>query len=246
MRIIPVIDLKGGVVVHARQGQRESYRPINSPLCASSDVYEVLDAFLGVYPFETFYIADLNALTGNGNHQALLTRLLRDFPNIEFWIDRGYVAATELLDQPENYRPVLGSETLTDNMLAELSCFSGRYILSLDFFGDEARGSQVLFGDASYWPELVIVMTLGRVGGNQGPDYRRLEAFCRAYPRTQFIAAGGVRGYSDLLNLNTLGIRHVLIASALHDRRIGKDDIRCLEIIEKHTVPKVADKKIPR
>jgi phosphoribosylformimino-5-aminoimidazole carboxamide ribotide isomerase len=46
MRIVPVIDLKDGAVVHARQGRRDTYQPIASPLCASSDVYRVLDAFL--------------------------------------------------------------------------------------------------------------------------------------------------------------------------------------------------------
>ena len=32
MEIIPVVDLKGGVVVRARMGQREEYRPIETPL----------------------------------------------------------------------------------------------------------------------------------------------------------------------------------------------------------------------
>lgn len=228
MRIIPVIDLKGGVVVHARQGQRDSYQPIASPLCASSDVYRVLEAFLGVYPFDRFYIADLDALTGNGNHDALLTALLQDFPHIDFWIDRGYVNAAEMRGKPVNCFPVLGSEALTENTLAELACFEGRYILSLDYFGDEARGPQVLFNAAAYWPEQVIIMTLGRVGAKQGPDYRRLESFCCDYPRTAFIAAGGVRDYGDLLRLKALGINHALIASALHGKSIDMDDIRRL------------------
>ena len=36
MRIVPVIDLMGGCVVHARGGRRETYRPIRSALTASS------------------------------------------------------------------------------------------------------------------------------------------------------------------------------------------------------------------
>lgn len=229
MRVIPVIDLKDGQVVHARQGRRDSYQPIASPLCANSEIFKVLEAFLGVYPFDTFYIADLNALTGNGNHDAWVAALLRTFPQIDFWIDKGYVANSELLGKPANYRPVLGSESLIEDSLVELARFQGRYILSLDYFGDEARGPQALFSDASYWPEQVIVMTLGRVGGGQGPDYQRLETFCRGYPHTQFIAAGGVRDFDDLLRLRNLGIRQVLIASALHDRSIGKNDVGRLQ-----------------
>src|SRR5204863_88551 len=32
MRIVPVLDLKGGIVVHARRGQRADYAPLRSPL----------------------------------------------------------------------------------------------------------------------------------------------------------------------------------------------------------------------
>ena len=66
MKIIPVIDLKDGVVVHAQQGIRDLYQPINTALCQSSDIYQVIEAFLGVYDFDTFYIADLNAITHQG------------------------------------------------------------------------------------------------------------------------------------------------------------------------------------
>lgn len=229
MRVIPVIDLKGGVVVQARQGRRDSYRPIISPLCASSDVYQVLDAFLGIYPFDRFYIADLDALTGDGNHVALLAALLNDFPRIEFWIDCGYVNVAEMINKPANYRPVLGSESLNENTITELALFNRQYILSLDYFGEEERGPQALFSNATYWPAQVIIMTLGRVGGEQGPDYQRLERFCRNYSHTEFIAAGGVRGYGDLMRLKASGIQSVLIASALHNGSLTTDDIGCLQ-----------------
>ena len=53
MQIIPVIDLKDGVVVHARQGKREHYQAISTNLCQSADIYKVIEAFLGVYDFDT-------------------------------------------------------------------------------------------------------------------------------------------------------------------------------------------------
>ena len=90
MKIIPVIDLKDGVVVHAQQGKREHYQPINTDLCQSSDIYQVIEAFLGVYDFDTIYIADLNAITDQGDHDHLITEVLTRFPHITFWIDRGY------------------------------------------------------------------------------------------------------------------------------------------------------------
>ena len=80
MKIIPVIDLKDGVVVHAQQGMREQYQPINTHLCQSSDIYQVIEAFLGVYDFDTIYIADLNAITHQGDHDRLITEVLTSFP----------------------------------------------------------------------------------------------------------------------------------------------------------------------
>jgi phosphoribosylformimino-5-aminoimidazole carboxamide ribotide isomerase len=234
MRVIPVIDLKDGQVVHARQGRRDAYQPIDSPLCADSDIYRVLEAFLGIYPFDTMYIADLNALTGIGNHDALLEAVVKAYPRIGFWIDRGYIAGAEMQSKPANYWPVLGSESFNDETLSKITRFGGRFILSLDFFGDQPRGPQALFSDPLYWPEQVIVMTLGRVGGKQGPDYRRLEAFVRNYPGTKFIAAGGVRDCADLRRLKTLGITHALVASALHAKSIGGEDIRKLAISWRH------------
>ena len=44
--IIPVIDLMGGVVVHARSGERDSYRPLTSPLAASAEPAEVVRGLL--------------------------------------------------------------------------------------------------------------------------------------------------------------------------------------------------------
>lgn len=230
MRIIPVIDLKDGQAVHARQGRRDTYKPIASPLCANCDVYRVLDAFLGVYPFDAVYIADLNALAGNDDHDALIAGVLQTYPGIDFWIDRGGVAGADALDERANYYAVLGSESLTEETVSDMQRFGGRFILSLDFFGDLPRGPQALFNESRYWPEQVIVMTLGRVGGKQGPDYRRLETYRRDYPDTKFIAAGGVRDYDDLLRLKTLGIDQVLIASALHDLSVCGEDIRKLAV----------------
>ena len=44
MRVIPVIDLKGGAAVHAVRGERERYRPLDSTLAAGSDPVEVARA----------------------------------------------------------------------------------------------------------------------------------------------------------------------------------------------------------
>jgi phosphoribosylformimino-5-aminoimidazole carboxamide ribotide isomerase len=225
MKIIPVIDLKDGVVVHAREGMREQYRPINTHLCQSPDIYRVIEAFLGVCDFDTIYIADLNAITHQGDHDRLINDVLTCFPHIVFWVDSGY---QRFKIYPGNYLPVLGSECYSDESALELKAFNKRFILSLDYSMSEPLGAKSLFSDQGLWPENIIIMTLNRVGSNQGPDLDQLNWFCRQYPHKNFIAAGGIRDVNDLQTLNQVGVQQALIASALHSGAIRRKDIKNL------------------
>ena len=225
MKIIPVIDLKDGVVVHAQQGIRDLYQPINTALCQSPDIYQVIEAFLGIYDFDTIYIADLNAITHQGDHDCLIRTVLTSFPRITFWIDRGYQSFKQF---PDNHLPVLGSECYRDDTALELKTFNNRFILSLDYLMSEALGAKSLFSSQDLWPETLIIMTLNRVGSNQGPDLDKLSWFCKHYPHKHFIAAGGIRNAADLLALKQVGIHQALVASALHSGAIRHKEIQNL------------------
>ncbi|MFI3119498.1 MAG: HisA/HisF-related TIM barrel protein [Methylococcaceae bacterium] len=226
MKIIPVIDLKNGVVVHAKQGNRDHYQPIHTNLCKSSDVFQVINAFLGIYQFDTFYIADLNAITHQGDHDRLIVEILTRFPQLTFWIDKGYQTYSQSAQMIlRNALPVLASESYEDETLSELKAYKNNFILSLDYSNSEALGAKNLFSDPTFWPEHIIIMTLGRVGSNQGPDLNKLTEFCRQYPDKHFIAAGGVRDKHDLAALNEAGVYQALVASALHSGAIKTGDI---------------------
>ncbi|HEY8036606.1 MAG TPA: HisA/HisF-related TIM barrel protein [Methylobacter sp.] len=235
MKIIPVIDLKDGVVVHARQGNREHYRPINTDLCKSSDIYQVIGAFLGIYEFDTFYIADLNAITDLGDHNQLITGVLTRFPQITFWVDKGYQKYDQDAQFPDNYLPVLGSESYRNETIPEIETFKNNFILSLDYSNSNALGAEKLFSEPTFWPRNIIIMTLGRVGSNHGPDLNKLTEFCSQYPDKNFIAAGGIRNKQDLIALDVAGVHQALVASALHSGAIKNED-----------VAEISGKKIPR
>ncbi len=224
MKIIPVIDLKNGVVVHAKKGDRQHYQPIHSALCPSADIYRVIEAFLQRYNFDTFYIADLNAIAHQDNHDGLIGEVVAHFPQLRFWVDKGYQSYDPLI-HPENYIPVLGSESYKDDTISELKSFASNFILSLDYSVDGALGASSLFACPDLWPENIIIMTLAQVGSNLGPDWDKLSAFCKRYPHKNFIAAGGIRHLADLQALQQLGIRQALIASSLHSGVIGPRDI---------------------
>ena len=217
MKIIPVIDLKDGVVVHAHLGLRDQYQPIHTQLCQSAELFKVMEAFLTLADFDCFYIADLNAITGQGHHQALINELLKTYPQKTFWIDSGYQT---FKDYADNHLPVLGSECYSEDQALELSTFNKRFILSLDYGPSGALGATSLFSDQTLWPATIIIMTLNRVGSQQGPDLEILTAFCKRYPEQHFVAAGGIRNIEDLQSLKHIGIYQALLASALHSGNI--------------------------
>lgn len=232
MKLIPVLDLKSGQVVHARRGDRDAYRPVETPLCRGSGPVDVCRGLLGLHPFTTIYVADLDSIEGTGSNEAVIAELRAAFPDVEFWVDAGFSAA-EVQDWLQDHEGalVLGSESQTDVYVVAALVAGAflRMILSLDFRGDEFLGPPQLILRADLWPRRVIVMTLARVGGGDGPDYDRLGEIMgqiREENRNiQVIAAGGVRHVDDLNLLRDRGVSGVLLASALFDGQIGKDEI---------------------
>ncbi|WP_245261691.1 HisA/HisF-related TIM barrel protein [Ancylobacter sp. FA202] len=227
MELIPVIDLMGGAVVHARRGAREAYRPIETPLAASAAPPDVADGLLALGAFRTLYIADLDAIAGNGGHDAVLEALAARHPGLALWVDAGDASPATLSRRVAGGpgRPVIGSESLADLAEAEAALASGAGLLSLDYGPEGPRGPLALHDNAALWPQAVIVMTLARVGAGQGPDMARLSAIRARAEGRRVYAAGGVRDVGDLHHLAELGIAGVLLASALHDGRLSRADI---------------------
>ena len=228
MDVIPVIDLKGGTVVHARMGERDRYRPIETPLARGSDPVDVVTGLMSLHPFSTLYVADLDAITGSGDNRPALQRVTRAFPALTLWVDGGiadFEAAADWLQQGLGDL-VLGSETQSDATLAQQLADNRRVVLSLDFRGDDFQGPPDLLAQAEHWPQRVIAMTLHRVGSGAGPDLARLAAVKAAAATRAVYAAGGVRDGDDLRALAQAGIAGALVASGLHDGRITAADLQ--------------------
>lgn len=221
MDVVPVLDLLGGEVVHARGGDRANYRPIVTPLAQGSDPVAVATGLMALAPFGCLYVADLDAIQGRPGNEAALRRLKASFPGLAFWIDEGAADAEAVARRLDSGlgEPVIGSESQRDGTLIERYRDDARVALSLDFRGDDFLGPRVLLEGPQLWPRRVIAMTLARVGAGQGPDVALLERLAAQGARALY-AAGGVRDAADLDAAARAGAQGALVATALHDGRI--------------------------
>ncbi len=227
MDIIPVLDLKRGNVVHARMGRRDQYRPIETPLCRGSAPGDVVDGLMRLAPFPRLYVADLDAIERHGDHKQTLRVLAAARPALELWVDRGVTdaaTARSWLDANPGTL-VLGSESIDGLATLHDLCRDPRVVLSLDFRGDAFAGPEGLLDDVAAWPGRIVVMTLARVGAAQGPDLERVAEIIERAERRAVYAAGGVRNAADLGALCRLGAAGALVATAMHDGTIARNDI---------------------
>lgn len=228
MQLIPVIDLMHGQAVRAIRGDRASYRPVQSRLCAGSDPVTVARALCAHCDSQRLYVADLDALTGGQAQVEVLQGLLKALPEVELWVDAGFAdapAAQELRARlgadAARVVTIFASESLrSPEALAQ--CCADRHgsVLSLDRRDGRRLDAAGCWDTPSLWPQRVIVMTLERVGADAGPDLDTLREVQARSPATQLVGAGGIRHEADLAAAAAAGAHAWLVASALHDGRL--------------------------
>jgi phosphoribosylformimino-5-aminoimidazole carboxamide ribotide isomerase len=240
MRIIPVLDLKEGRVVHAVAGERNQYQPIKSVLVDTPEPLSVLQSLQKKLGCDEYYVADLDAIQGEGNHERVIARLAAE-PGVKLLVDAGSTTMPQVqkMVSPGAIRAVLGTETLPDWQTARdiLNVVpAARLVLSLDL-----RAGRVLARSpelASLAPldvltmakavgfRSIILLDLARVGMQQGLDLNLLAQARHACPQLELIAGGGVRDPADLVALRNAGMDGVLVATALHRGDITAADLR--------------------
>jgi HisA/HisF family protein len=226
--VIPVLDLMGGQVVHGRAGERDSYRPIATPLGAADDAQGLARALLALTGANTLYVADLDAIRNTGDHAALIAALAESLQDIEIWLDSGVATPAAARDwRSRGVTPVIGSESLSrPAQWSALQPDAAGLVLSLDFGKNGLLGPGSLGQSPALWPDRIVVMSLGRVGMQAGPDLSRLaETAARAGRKRLVYAAGGIRNLADLQAAAECGAAGALLATALHDGSLPQKEI---------------------
>jgi HisA/HisF family protein len=231
VKIVPVIDLKGGVVVHARRGRRDEYAPLRSPLVDGCEPVAVARALCAICGTRSLYVADLDALGGAPVDETTLAAVAAES---DPWVDAGATTSERAaaLQRAGVARNVLGTESLEPDMpgaAVQLSA-SPPVVLSVDL-----RDGRLISRD----PELanreptaaaplaqalrigeLLVIDLARVGSGAGPPLDAVAQLAQALPGVAIYAGGGVRDDADLRALESAGAAGALVATALHEGRI--------------------------
>ncbi|MBW3541004.1 MAG: hisA/hisF family protein [Planctomycetes bacterium] len=239
MRVLPVLDLMQGVVVRGVAGRRETYRPIESRVAASSEPLDVAWALRETFGFRELYVADLDAIVDDRPNLTAVRALAAE--GFEVWVDAGVrdaARARAVLDAGAA-RAVAGLETLPGpRVLRELfeTLDAGRLVFSLDLNNgrplavsaewQESEPLAIAEEAIAAGARQMIVLDLAAVGTGGGvPTLELCRQFRRRFPDLSLVTGGGVRGVGDLVAAAEAGVDGLLVASALHDGRLTPADL---------------------
>lgn len=239
MKIYPVLDLLDGVVVRGVAGRRGEYRPIESRLVATADPLDVARGFRDKLGLDELYVADLDAILHGRANTGVFRALVAD--GFRILVDRGLTDqrhAQETFDDGAT-SVIAGLETCPSPELLQSLCErfgSERIIFSLDLKAGRPLGEpgswdtddpfSIAMQAVNAGIRRMIVLDLAQVGVGQGVQTLALCEQLRRHRRDlELITGGGVRGVQDLRQLHAEQIDGVLVASALHDGRIGRAEV---------------------
>lgn len=243
MRVIAAVDLLHGQVVRGIAGNRGDYRPIQTKLCATSEPVDVINALRQECGIGEFYIADLDAILQGQRNWKFYEFLEKE--GLIFWLDAGLRSLQQLRDLSSHGigRLVIGLETWSGlhDLKLGLMEYKANIMFSLDMKGGQLLNQSGIW-DGLTPNELVLqlsqtelkelfLLDLATVGTGKGlPTIPLLKQAKSLKNDWQIITGGGVRGLQDLYDLKESGADGCVLASALHDGFISREQL--LELIK--------------
>jgi phosphoribosylformimino-5-aminoimidazole carboxamide ribotide isomerase len=230
-RLIPVIDLKGGVVVRGIGGERGRYQPVISRLAENPATLSIANAIRHAFGLTELYLADLDALAGSAPNLHCVMELCT--AGFSVLVDSGTRdrAAAERLLQAGASRIVAPLETLAgphelealvtgigpDRIVFSLDLKGGRP-LSQGGWGEQQLPLNIARDALRVGVQSMIILDLAGVGRGAGLTTLELvQALRRESPALELLTGGGIRGWNDVQAAGEAGVDGVLVASALHD-----------------------------
>ncbi|RLG37860.1 phosphoribosylformimino-5-aminoimidazole carboxamide ribotide isomerase [Methanosarcinales archaeon] len=230
------MDLKDGIVVHARRGERVKYAPVHkfSSIVSSSDPLHVISA---VRPSEV-YIADLDRIMYEKSSNRNVISAIRDVVG-EIMIDYGVRSVEDALEAAEiANNVVIGTETASLKLIDDvIRRIPGGVNVSVSV---DIKNGKILTKDPEiskfhplsfiklmneYALNDIIVLDIDRIGTKEGVNIDFLRDAVRISSHN-VLCGGGVRGCDDLKILKSAGVSGVLVATAVHDGSVPPEHLR--------------------
>jgi len=230
-RLIFVLDLLDGVVVHAKKGEREKYEPVHlfSSIVGSSDPVRIMEELKPV----DVYIADLNRLMGTGSNKRITKEIRDNNRKARLMVDYGVKTVDDLEEAAEAEIAdsiILGTETASMELIDVVSKNDKLDIsVSVDIFNKHVLTKDkhmqtdplLLINKLNEYRCIrdVIVLELDRVGTKSGIDFDFLACAVDASEHN-ILCGGGVSGCEDVDEMQGIGVKGALVATAVHDGSI--------------------------
>jgi phosphoribosylformimino-5-aminoimidazole carboxamide ribotide isomerase len=224
LEIIPVLDLMNSVAVSGKSGNRDTYTPLQTIYASSSDPVEIANSLKRANAKE-MYIADLDLIESQGHNindikmvntilPVLFDGGVKNCESFEFFLDFAY-------------RVIVPTETLEsiDEMKKIFEKFpKERIVVSVDVKDDELLSKHMDLTLSEFKeimieldPNEIILLDISGVGTEKGYNEKLLEEFSEL--KDKLIIAGGLNKDS-LVELESLGIKKVLIGTSLHSGEV--------------------------
>ena len=242
-RVIPVIDLLGGIVVRGVAGRRSEYRPLESQVTRSIEPAIVARDLVHATRATALYVADLDAIQKGQRSLSIYEQM--GASGARLWLDVGIASRADALqfcaELAQSGIPadlVIGLESIESAAsLVELGAMARDELSGSAIFSVDMRAGQlisVVAELASRTPlELaslavrsgftrILLLDLAAVGVASGiPTLALARQLRDAWGSAiEIIVGGGVRSSDDLLAASQAGADAVLVASAIHSRAI--------------------------
>jgi len=218
--IIPVMDLKNGEAVSGKSGKRETYTSLKTVFNRSSDPIAIARN-LKKSGFSRIYIADLDSIEGNSSNLQIAGEINKIIPVM---LDSGIknsIGIQKIFDKVE--KVIIATETIEN--FDEIELIFSTYpkqnlVLSIDIKDGNVLGKHINadFRDMirkieEINPLEVILLDISRVGTENGVDHELIDSFIGL--NIDLILGGGVTP-GDITELQSLGLEHFLVGTALH------------------------------
>ncbi len=224
MIIIPVLDIKNGIAVSGKSGNRETYKPLQTVFHPSSDPLEIARALFDEGA-KQLYIADLDAIEGRNSNGDLVGEINQFIPVMLDCGANDIDSVFKALQVADNV--IVATETLKNmHDLHEIFCRVNRerITVSIDIMNNKVLSKYMELDFnilrenlEKLQPFQIILLDISRVGTQGGINWRLIDEFTGL--ESSIILGGGING-EEMSQLDKIGVDKVLVGTALHQGQI--------------------------